>query len=182
MDLQKQMAADAGGKVSDESLGKISKLAEEQLKLEEQVISLEKLLKETKTKLRGVSEGELPDAMSEVGMSEFKLTDGTKISVKRTFVGTVTEKNKPKAHEWLRENGHGDLIKHTVNASFARGQEESAAAVTKVLKELGTKFTSKEAVHPQTLQAFIREQMVESPDFPQDLFNVFPVQKSTVGK
>jgi maltose-binding protein MalE len=128
-----------------------------------------------------VSEIDLPDAMASVGMTEFKLVDGSKITVRRTFASSITEKTREQAHEWLRKNGHGDIIKFAINSTFARGQEAIAKQASNFLKELGVKFTEKEAVHPQTLQAFVREQMAsDSCDLPQDAFNVYPIQKSTI--
>lgn len=183
--LAEQMATDAGNiQVSDESLNKISSLALRQVVLEDELAELEQKLKDKKDDLLRVAERELPDAMSEIGMEEFKLNDGTKIAVKRTFAGTITSKNQATAHKWLRVNGHGDLIKHTATVKFIKGQEEKAVALFKQLKKAGLVYTDKEAVNHQTLQAFVREQMTavqeEGAEFPQELFNVFPVQKATV--
>jgi hypothetical protein len=183
--LAGEMAADAGKQaVSNDSLKKISALALHQLDLEKTIEDAMEELKELTAKLRQVSEVELPDAMSEVGMEEFKLKDGSKVTVVRTFTGSISGKNRDKAHEWLRANGHGSLIKHAVTVAFGKGQEKAAKSLVAVIEKKGLPFRDKEAVHPQTLQAFIREQMTavqeEGIKFPQDLFAVFPINKAKV--
>jgi hypothetical protein len=183
--LASEMAADAKKKVvSGDSLKKISALAMHQLTLEKTIANAEKELKDLCAKLRQVSEVELPDAMAEVGMEEFKLKDGSKITVIRTFTGSISEKNREEAHNWLRANGHGSLIKHAVSVVFGKGQEKAAKSLVNVLEKKGLPFRDKEAVHPQTLQAFIREQMTAAQEegikFPQELFAVFPINKAKV--
>ena len=66
--------------VADDGLQTISVLAEAQLELEEEIEEKQNQLKVLKEKHRRISEEQLPEALLEVGVSEFKLKDGTKIS------------------------------------------------------------------------------------------------------
>ena len=52
--------------------------------------------------------------------------------------GTIKVDDRPEAHQWLRENGFGDLIKNSISAEFGMGEDNIAkdfyeAALSKVL-------------------------------------------------
>ena len=49
--------------------------------------------------------------MSEMGLAELKLHDGSHLKVSTSYRATITEANKEAAFNWLRENGLGDIIK-----------------------------------------------------------------------
>lgn len=170
IDLE-EVAADVAALPKDQSLGKIAELARQQVLLEGEVADLELILKNRKEDLLKVRDDLLPAALAEVGMTSFTLTDGTKIDVKPFYDCHISEANRDAAHEWLRENDHADLIKHELKASFGRGDEESAQAAKSALEQLGVEVSDKEAVHPQTLKAFVKEQIEAGVEgFPTDLF------------
>jgi hypothetical protein len=45
--------------------------------------------------------------MSEMGLSELKLQDGSHLKVATSYKASITEANKEMAFNWLRENGLG---------------------------------------------------------------------------
>ena len=57
-------------KVDEQGLSQVSKLANQQLKVEELVASLEKDLKDAKQQLRSIAEDNLPSAMAEHNITE----------------------------------------------------------------------------------------------------------------
>jgi len=176
---------------SDEALTKISNLAKRQQALEERVVELEERLKNSKKILAKVTMEELPDAMDEVGMSNFTLRDGTIVTIKRGFVGSITKKHEAGAHNWLKENGHGAIIKHVFSSRFGKDEDERSEKFAELLKENGYTYEEKENVHSQTLKAFVNEQMTqeqveeiegeETAVFPQELFGVFAYRVSKLG-
>jgi hypothetical protein len=104
--------------VSDDGIQTIAVLAESQVDLEEQIEELNNQLKVVKEKHRRISEEQLPEALQEAGVSEFKLKDGTKVSTSTYYSARITPDNKEEAFKWLRENRFADLIKNTVSVSF----------------------------------------------------------------
>lgn len=179
-DLMSEMAEDAQAIPESQRLEEIAKLAQEQIKLEAGVAKAEEDLKIAKENLREVSERKLPEAMTAVHMKEFKLTDGTKITVKPYYTAKVDDENREEAHTWLIDNGHQDLIKHQINVPLGKGEDHIARVLTEWLKENGITYTDKEGVHWQTLIAFIKEQIENGRDLPLDLFRVFIGQKAKV--
>lgn len=165
------VAADVAALPKDQKLGAIAELARQQVLLEGEVADLEMILKNRKEELLKVRDDLLPAALAEVGMTSFTLTDGTKIDVKPFYDCHISEANRDAAFEWLRTNDHADLIKHELKASFGKGEESDAVAAKQALEQLGVEVSDKEAVHPQTLKAFVKEQVEAGAEgFPLDLF------------
>jgi hypothetical protein len=187
-DLSALFAQDAGevNAPTQEALSKIAELARQQMDLEKAVEEAELVLKEKKAALAKVQTEELPDAMDEVGMSEFKLTDGTKVTIKRGFAPNLTKANQSTAYRWLRENGHGAIIKHEFTSKFGKDEEKLAARFSVLVREAGFTYSEKESIAPQTLKAFVNEQMTQAQEsedavaFPQELFGVFPYRIASV--
>lgn len=157
-----------------DQLDVIVALAEQQLDYEARVIELEEELKETKDKLRQISERDLPDAMDEAGVEDFTLKDGRKVTVKIEYYASIPKHQQPLAFSWLRERGHDGIIKRNVTAKFGKGQDALAQRIVELIRENaeGTPVDDKQSVHHQTLKAFVREQMEQGVDIPQDVFGI----------
>jgi len=148
--------------------------------LEEQIEELNNQLKVVKEKHRRISEEQLPEALQEAGVSEFKLKDGTKVSTSTYYSARITPDNKEEAFNWLRENRFADLIKNTVSVSFGRDEDDAARELLKELNSTGMNTAQKEWVEPMTLKAFVREQVEKGTDLPYETFNIYIGQKSKI--
>lgn len=178
-----QVARDVEGEVPDDAkLNKVGHLVGEQVRLESEVADLASMLQHRRDDLRRVSEELLPAAMMEAGgLREITLQTGEKISVVPFYAATISAANRERAHQWLREHGHADLIKHTITASFGRGEDEEAKVARLALEGIGVEVADEERVHPQTLKAFVREQTESGVDLP-DSMNVFVGQRTKIGR
>lgn len=158
-------------------LKQITALAERQLDLEALIEEAEENLKSLKEQHRAVSENDLPEAMEEAGMLEFKLSDGRKITIVTKYYASIPNDRIADAFRWLRERGHDGIIKRDITVQFGKGDDELAAKYAKWLRDrLGDKpvtIKDKEHVHHSTLRAFVREQIEEGEDIPMDSFGVF---------
>jgi hypothetical protein len=159
----------------------VSQLAFEQIQLENEVEALELTLAEKKEQLKSVQEMKLPTAMQGVGINKFTTKDGFSIQVKPYYSASIKEDNQVDCFNWLINNKHDDIIKNEIKTSFGRGEDTLANKVLEVLATMHIPCTNKKSVHPQTLSAFVREQ-VESgnPNFPLDTFKVFIGQKAKI--
>ena len=99
-------------------LSNISEMGRQLTKLEEEIDSQEKYLKSLKENFRKLSEDLLPNRLRELGISEFKLSDGTSISIQQYYSARITPENRDVCFHWLETNGLGDIIKNTVSAKF----------------------------------------------------------------
>ena len=166
----------------NEALKVVAELANKQLALEQEIEDLETKLKEKNEALKQVSEVDLPEALSECGLSEVKLVDGSKVSVKPYYQANPPKERYEEAMSWLRDNGHGDLIKNDVTVSFGKGEDERAGVFKRFLSENGTSYTDKTGVHPMTFKAFVREQVETGQNLPLDLLGVYIGQKTSIKK
>ena len=180
--IQKDSKDENKIKVKDNELSNIALLAEKQTYLEEKVKIKEGQLKTLKEELKEVAEVQLPDALKETGVSEFSLIDGTRVSVSAYYSARISAENKEKAFEWLRKNGHADLIKNTVSVSFGRAEDETANSLLMNLDEQGFRPEQKEWVEPMTLKGFVREQVEKGNDLPFDTLNIYVGQKTKIIK
>lgn len=169
--------------VSEEGLNELAKLAEEQLRVEQDIEEAEEFLKSLKAKHFKISEELIPAKMASFGaggLMEFKLANGRKITVKKYYSGSISEENKPLAFSWLEENGHMDIVKQEINVPFGKGNTEIAEIVSKFLAEQRIVFTKDEKVHPMTLKAFIKEQVEAGSDLPLEVFKVYIGNKTVI--
>ena len=61
-------------------------------------------------------------------------------------------------------------------------KENDTNQAISALTSLGLEPIDKEQVHPQTLKAFVREQVESGKPFPLELFGAFLGQKATIKK
>lgn len=172
--------ADNPVKVSDADLDKVAILAAQQLELQRSVKAAELELDDLKKKLERVEQHDLPEAMDEVGLSEFKLRDGTKITISSFYNASIPLERRDEAFTWLDNHEHGGIIKTDVNLNFGRGELEVAkefmAWLNEQRPELDPELT--QGVHWQTLRAFVREQVESGAALPLDLFGVYIGRKA----
>jgi len=164
-----------------EDLAQISTLVEEYLKIDAECEEIEAQLKKKKAHRMKLQDGDIPELMNKVGMKKFALTDGTEVEIKPTIRASITEATKPKVFKWLRENGHGAMIKTILQISVAPGQEKE------VQKLLGLKvmdsFPDRKLggdIHAQTLKAFIKKEKEKDKSFPMSLFNAVEIDQAKI--
>jgi len=168
--------------VDNNDLKQVAGLARQQLVLEQRVEDLTADLKRAQAELAHISGEALPAALAEHGLTELKMADGSKLTVATVISANISKERAYDAHDWLRSNGHADLIKNTVSVSFGKGEDEKAAALISQLDAQGWATDQKEAVHPSTLKAFCKEQIERGTDIPSELFGIFIGQKTTIKK
>ena len=137
-------------------------------------------LKDLKKEHQRISGEVIPTMMSEMGLSELKLQDGSHLKVSTSYRATITEANKEAAFNWLRNNGLGDIIKNEISVSFGRNEDNKAANYAELAKGQGFQPTQKMKVEPMTLKALVRERIEAGKDMPTEIFGVFSENKTTI--
>ena len=163
-----------------EDLAGVAELGYRQVNLTAELAAIENELALKKEELRQVVEIELPESMLNLGLTSFSLSDGSKISVKTFYRGSIPKAREVEAFSWLRENGHDDLIKNEVKCTFGKGEDQAAEFLMAVLEEEKQDYENKKAVHPSTLKAFVREQLERGNKLPLDILGVYVGQKSEI--
>jgi hypothetical protein len=143
----------------NESINSISRLAERIIDFQKRITSIEDTLKTDKAALRKLTDEELPAAMAEVNMKKFETDSGYSVAIKKIYVTNIKVEDRIKAFEWLRENGHGDLIKNIVSISFGKGEDDLALRFKALAEEENIPVETDTKIHPMTLRAWGKEQI-----------------------
>ena len=163
--------------------GGVQSLADQVERLEtcdDRIADLENDLKMMKKKRDHISGEIIPTMMSEMGLAELKLHDGSHLKVSTSYRATITEANKEAAFNWLRENGLGDIIKNEISVSFGRNEDNKAADYAELAKRSGFQPTQKMKVEPMTLKALVRERIEAGKEMPTEIFGVYSENKTTI--
>ena len=161
----------------------IQSLADQVERLElcnDRIADIENDLKMMKKKRDHISGDIIPTMMSEMGLAELKLHDGSHLKVSTSYRATITEANKEAAFNWLRENGLGDIIKNEISVSFGRNEDNKAANYAELARGQGFQPTQKMKVEPMTLKALVRERIEAGKEMPTEIFGVYSENKTTI--
>ena len=148
--------------------------------LNKRLVLQEDNIKNTKKDIDRLSGEVIPTMMTEMGLSELKLQDGSHLKVSTSYKAHITEANKEMAFNWLRDNGLGDIIKNEISVSFGRGEDNKAAHYAELAKGQGLEPTQKLKVEPMTLKALVRERLESGKEMPTEIFGVFTENKTTI--
>jgi hypothetical protein len=150
--------------------------------LEAEVKAQEEKIKQTQKEISRISEDVIPTMLSEMGLSQLKLADGSSVDVKPFYTASISVANREKAYKWLRDNGLGDIIKNDVTVSFGRNEDNKAVDYANLAKSQGFEPTQKLKVEPMTLKALVRERIEAGKDLPMDTFNVYVGNRTKLTK
>jgi hypothetical protein len=121
----------------------------------------------------------IPEAMELAGVGEFTLSDGSKIKVKDDLKVSITEANRFGAHEWLREHGHGGVIKTFLEVDVRTLDEDDRMRLKGVLasEDFDVPVIDKENIHPSTLKSLVKELLESGTTLPSD-FSIHQFKKA----
>jgi hypothetical protein len=172
---------DAGAlQVKNEDLSSVGALAKRAKELEKEIDDIEDVLKERKEQQRKLLEDTIPAMLDELGMKSFKMADGSQIDIKPFYSASIKEETRAQAYEWLREHGFDDIIKNTVSVRFGRGEDQLCDTLLSDLREKNYPVEQAQKIEPQTLKAWVREQVERGNEFPTELFGAYVGQKATI--
>lgn len=164
------------------TLAEIKSLVDSLIEKDKLVSNHESLLKMIKEDARKLREEIIPCALQEHGLTKIVLETGEAISLTQEVYASIPEEKKPLAFKWLTEGGFSGLIKIDVITSFKKGEYENAQSLHEDLFSKGLFSKLSQSVHPQTLKAFLKEQIAAGKDIPLELFGACPVFKVTIKK
>ena len=163
-----------------ENIKSLSNEVQKMESLVKEIESIEENLKKKKKDLDVISAEVIPTMMSEMGLSQLKLMDGSMIDVKPFYNATITVANRESAFNWLRQNGLGDIIKNEMVVSFGRGEDNKAAEYAELAKSQGLQPAQKLKVEPMTLKALVRQRIEAGQEMPTEIFSIFVGNKTTI--
>ena len=157
----------------DVNLSEITARVVEMQQKVRQAEELEQRCKKLRDQITHLSSVVIPELCESANMSDFTLTDGTKVSVKSRFFGKVSEDNMDAAQQYLEGVGDGALIKRQISVDLGKCDEEQASRVHEALQTVDVVGEEKRSIHPSTLSSWLTQQMESGADIPTDVFGVY---------
>lgn len=163
--------------IDNQKISELSKMCSELRSIQNEIDELEKQVEIKKKAERRIATEVIPAMLSEAGVSELKLSDGSSVRLKTNYFSRIPKDRVDEAMNWLRENNFADLIRSELSFPFTKGQDELAQSLEKFIKT-NKQFrdlilNKKETVNPMQLKAFIKEQTQLGKDVPDDLFGIY---------
>ena len=151
---------------------------------EDEIAELEDKLKKKKEEADHISSKVIPELLAEQGLSEIKLADGSKVSVKKEFRATLPKDDlrRESAYQWLRDQGLGDIIKNNVTVSFGKGEDNKANQLVDLAVANGFTPQQKSDVAWNTLTALYEERVKAGLDMPSDVFSLWIKDKTKISR
>ena len=119
----------------------------------------------------------LPEAMELAGVANYTLSDGTRLIVRDDVKANITIENRPYAHKWLRENGHGGVIKESYVVDVRTLTEEQRQALYNAITGYDVTLEDVESIHASTLKALVKELLEKGTALPPS-FSVSQFKKA----
>lgn len=160
-------------KPSDEAFAKLNEMVRALVKAEQEVVLREAALKEAQERRRQIEEFDIPEFLEQLGLSSFKTVDGVEIEIEEKLRASIGNR-KVEAYKWLLENGHGAIIKRTIQVAFNTDQSKEAQDLLERLESEEYAGVRQELkVEPATLTAWAKEQLEQGVDIPEETFGIF---------
>jgi hypothetical protein len=165
-----------------DKLEQLSALIEETDLIDSQMDELNEQLKSLASRYNHIKTRLMPDLMTELNLSEWKSTSGTKIKID-DFVSASFPKTEParsEAVKWLEENGGNELIKSELSVEFTKSQHNEALALADDIRNKGYAPSLLSSVHSGSLGAFVKEKMRNGEDVALETLGVYAARVAKI--
>jgi hypothetical protein len=119
------------------------------------------------------AETQLAELMAEARQDRLRTDDGWDLERVEKLRASIPAASLPQAIMWLKANGQAAVVKRELKLAFGMGEDQRAAEAVDTLVAMHLAPTDKQFVHPQTLEATLRELLAEGLDVPLGLFGAY---------
>jgi len=141
--------------------------------IHQEISNQEEKLKELKEREKYYSGIVIPDLMNQLNLKTMKLNDGSQIEVKNIFGASIIAAKKPEAHNWLRDNGLGAIVKNEITVKFGLDEDNKAEQYATLARGQGYDPDRKVAVHASTLRTTLEDFQTRGGKIPSEFFRTF---------
>lgn len=167
--------------LNNDSMKRLSTMAAVLQAVKDNIAVLEEQLMLKMKMQTSIETEDIPQLMKELDMKSFTLSDGTKIEVRDDLSCNISQENRDGAHQWLRDNNFGGIIKTIVSQQYGAGEIEEAMKNAEAISKLtGREASILENVHTGTLKAFLKEQRAKGTQIPEKLFGLYPFSRAKI--
>ena len=159
---------------------KLSTEVEKLKSIQSEIKSLEDRAKDLKNDEKHFSCIVIPKLMEDMNLKSLKLRDGSELTIKDIYGATIKADKKAEAHQWLRDQGLGDIVKNNIIVSFGQGEDNKAMAYATLARSEGYEPIQEEKVHPSTLKVVMKEWKDKGREVPSELFWTFDGNQTSI--
>jgi|TARA_R110000868_G_scaffold15925_3_gene72086 hypothetical protein len=165
--------------ISLETSKSLSNLVRKMRGIEDEIEDAETHIKALKAEKHKLSTDLIPALMDEMGVERLDV-DGASVTCKPIVHAHISEEKRGAAFNWLREKGFDDIIKNDITLTFGKGEDNLAGDVIGMLEDRGFHPNTKTHIHPQTLKAFLREQLSQGTNMDLDMFGAYVLSTAEI--
>jgi len=141
--------------------------------INQEILNQEEKLKELKEREKYYSGMIIPDLMQQLNLKTLTLKDGSQIEVKNIFGASIIADKKQEAHNWLRNNGLGAIVKNEITVKFGLNEDNKAEQYATLARGQGYEPDRKVAVHASTLRTTLEDFHTRGGKIPSEFFRTF---------
>tara|TARA_R100000935_G_scaffold31582_1_gene52094 strand:+ start:520 stop:1077 length:558 start_codon:yes stop_codon:yes gene_type:complete len=177
--LFEEESSKAFNQVDDEALGQLGTELERIKAVQDKIETAETMIKKLKDEEQLLADS-ITDLLQSKGLSELKLTDGSKVTTKEQLYCSIKEDYKDKAFSWVREQGDGDIIKNLVSVDFKKGEDKVALKFKQLAEDSGLIPNETSTIHNSTLRSYLNAKLRDGVDFDETMFGVYRLNKVNI--
>ena len=164
---------DAPSQVTQVNPDQLSNEIQTLQEIHQEISNQEEKLKELKEREKYYSGIVIPDLMNQLNLKTMKLRDGSQIEVKNIFGASIIADKKQDAHNWLRDNGLGAIVKNEITVKFGLNEDNKAEQYATLARGQGYDPDRKVAVHASTLRTTLGDFQTRGGKIPSEFFRTF---------
>ncbi len=165
---------------TDCELSTLAKLGDDFYAAEAEVLRLGAELKRAMRLRDAIQNEEIPEAMAEIGVFEFR-TARSKFMLKEILSVKPKAANRPLVLHAVEKAGDGALIKTTVTVPFNRGEGEKVKALLAVIQDHGLQSKQDRKIEPSTLKKYVKDRLEKGVAVDMELFGVRTFKQAIFG-
>ena len=154
----------------------LNQLADELLEAQKELADAEAVVETKKNIVRDIAEKRIPEAVDGVE-GKIDLGNDRTLEIKEEIRASVAGEKLAPAVQWLDDNDYGGIVKRQLIFEFGKDDHEKVKKFKKlmapIIKEHKLVMKDKQAIHPQTLLAWVKERLKEGDNLPVDTFGIF---------
>lgn len=151
--------------ITNSELSQLQDLVENLLSLDKEIELAEEKLSQMKKEKNQLSQQDIPNFLTQFGISEIRLSDGKKVIIKDDV--SVTIKNPVEFFKFLKDRHDEAIIKKILTV------EDYTDSLAEQLINQGVIFATDQNIHPQTLKKYFRD-FLQFGEEPPDSVKLFP--------
>jgi hypothetical protein len=167
------LRADAPSQVTQVNPDQLSNEIKTLQEINQEILNQEEKLKELKEREKYYSGMIIPDLMQQLNLKTLTLKDGSQIEVKNIFGASIIADKKQEAHNWLRDNGLGAIVKNEITVKFGLNEDDKAEHYATLARGQGYEPDRKVAVHASTLRTTLEDFHTRGGQIPSEFFRTF---------